>query len=219
MLPRSLWIDLAVVFGVTLVLTFAALVLGLDLSIAKGVFERGTMLGAVGYDLSLISYGVAVVLLVAMSFARVRRRFPLFVRCSAVFIMTMIIAVLGFVQNTKKELNRPRPREVRELGGKHEFTVPFGSEASCGGKCTSFPSSAAASAFLLSTPFFVLRRKHRALALAFLVAGLGWGSFVGYARLIPGSHWFSDIVWSATFVFAVASALSHVAVRWREPDS
>ena len=213
-LPRSLWIDLAAILGPTLLITLAAMGFGWDLAIAKAIYDRDAKIGTIGYDLSLISYAVAALILIALCVPAVRARSPLFVRCGAVFVMTMIIAVLGFVQNTKKELDRPRPYEVKAMGGKYDFEPPFGDAPACK-SCTAFPSSAAGSAFLLCTPFFVLRRTRRAAALGFLFAGLAWGSFVGYARLVPGLHWFTDIVWSLAFVLVTASVLGHLSVRFR----
>lgn len=212
-LPVSLWRDLGVIALPVIALSLAGLVLPFDLAIARAVLDRKAAIGTIGYDLSLISYAVAAVVLIAMSVPAVRSRWPLFVRCGAVFVMTMIIAVLGFVQNTKRELDRPRPYEVKDLGGRYAFAPPFGSDPACD-QCTSFPSSAAGSAFLLCTPYFVLRRRHRRVALGFLATGLVWGSLVGYARMVPGLHWFSDIVWSGALVLMVASVLAHLSVGW-----
>lgn len=217
-LPASLWRDLALIALPAIAITFAGFVIPFDVWIARAILDRKAAIGAIGYDLSLISYGVAVAVLAAMLVPGVRRRWPIFVRCGAVFVMTMIIAVLGFIQNTKRELDRPRPYEVRELGGRYAFTMPFGSDPACD-ECTSFPSSAAGSAFLLCAPYFVLRRRHRRAALGFLVTGLVWGSLVGYARMVPGLHWLTDVVWSGVFVLCTASVLSHLGVRWLDERS
>ncbi len=216
--PRTLWIDLGAIFVPTLLLTAAAIGLGLDLSIAQSVLDRRSTIGKLGFDLALSSFGLAALLVAAMCVPAVRRRWPLFVRCSAVFVLSTLIAVMGFIQNTKLELSRPRPHQVKELDGRYTFQPPFGSDPRCKG-CNSFPSSAAGSAFLVATPFFVLRRRYPRTALAFLLVGLGWGAAIGYTRMVPGLHWFSDVVWSAAFVLATASALSHVRVSWLEPPA
>jgi membrane-associated PAP2 superfamily phosphatase len=186
----------------------------LDLDVARKITDRKSNLGELGFELALMSYVTGGLLLIPMCVPAVRRHWPTFVRSSAVFILSMIIGVMGFVQNTKLELHRPRPMEVKELGGRYTFTAPFGSDPACA-QCTSFPSSSAGSAFLIATPFFVLRRRHKAMALVFLVAGVGWGSFIGYTRMVPGLHWLTDILWSAAFVFVTASALSHIGAAWR----
>jgi len=216
--PRTLWVDLGAILAPTLILTAAALWLGLDLAIAQSIFERNSRIGELGFDLSLASFAAAALLVAAISVPAVRRRWPLFVRASAVFVMCTIIAVMGFIQNTKLELSRPRPHEVKQLSGRYDFQPPFGSDPRCK-RCNSFPSSAAGSAFLVATPYFVLRRRYPKTATTFLAVGLAWGAIIGYTRMVPGLHWFSDVVWSAAFVLVSASALSHLRVAWLDPPA
>jgi membrane-associated PAP2 superfamily phosphatase len=74
----------------------------------------------------------------------------------------------------------------------------------------SFPSGHAATAFYLLTPFFIFRRHARARAVGFLVLGLSYGALMGYARMVQGDHFASDVLWSLGFVYLTGLALSYL---------
>jgi hypothetical protein len=61
--------------------------------------------------------------------------------------------------------------------------------------------------FYLSVPWLVLRRRRRALAAAFLVAGVAAGGVLGVARMMAGGHFFSDVLWAGGMVWIVALVL------------
>ena len=214
---RTAAYDVAVIIGLAVFLSLLAGWLGLDMSIAASIGDSGRS-GARewGNLMSRYTFVVAAICLLWLAVPSLRRRDPTTSRCAGVFVMTLLIAVMGFILNLKIELDRPRPKEIVAFGGKYEFRGPFGDEA-C--RCKSFPSSAAGFGYLIATPFFVLRRQRRLTAYAFLLVGLGWGSYLGYAKMLARMHWFTDIVWSAAFVLSTAAVLSQVSVGWQGDES
>jgi len=152
----------------------------------------------------ILSLGALGVLLAGLRLPRVRR----FRRDALVLVLAMTIAP-GLVVNgiLKTHWPRPRPRDVRVLGGDRDFvrvldTAPPGSGAS-------FPSGHAASAYYPLALYFVLRRhrRRRAARMALAIA-LAYGTLMGIARIAQGAHFASDIVWSAAIDWFVASALA-----------
>lgn len=57
-------------------------------------------------------------------------------------------------------------------------------------------------------PYFFLRKKHPKKGRLFLGVGLGYGMLMGIGRIAQGGHFFSDILWSAGFVYLTGLALS-----------
>ncbi len=215
--PHGAWADLLVILGVAVAVSLICVFAGVDLRLANMVYDPDrTDIRGYTNMLSSYSFVVAVACLGWLAIPPLRRNYPLVARSGGVFVMTLVIAVLGLIINLKIERDRPRPSEVVEFGGELAYIPPFG-DAPCA--CKSFPSSAAGFGYLLATPFFVLRRKQPIVARAFLVAGLAWGSYIGYGRMVANMHWLSDIVWSAALVLATASILSQLKVTWlTEPD-
>jgi hypothetical protein len=115
----------------------------------------------------------------------------------------------------KDHYGRPRPREVVELGGQERFLPVWvmGSDP----QAKSFPCGHCAIGFYLGTPWLVLRRRRRGLALGFLVAGLAWGATMGAARMMAGGHFLSDVVWAAGMTWLVALALHRLLRPEDEP--
>lgn len=217
-MPRSLRIDLAVLLGGSIVLSVVAEALEIDLRIARALYDPATGLAALAETLSEYSFPIACILLGLTIVPPLRRRFPLAARSGAVFAVTLVVGVLALIINLKTELDRPRPVQIQEFGGELTYQPPFGSDPACSG-CKSFPSSAAGFGFLMATPFFVLRRAYPNGARSLLAAGLAWGAFIGYGRVVAGAHWATDILWSATIVLLVATIVSHLDLAWRSASA
>lgn len=214
---RGLLIDSAAILGAAVVISLPAVYLGLDLALAHAVhLPDRPELREWGNRTADIAFVAAILAIAWLAVPAARRRYPLASRCAAVYVGTLLIAAMGIITNLKIARDRPRPNEVVQFGGQYEYKPPFGDEA-C--PCKSFPSSAAGFAYLASTPYFVLRRRHPAAARAFLIGGLIWGSLVGYVRMAANMHWLTDIVWSAAFVLITAGALSRVSVTWYGGDA
>ncbi len=134
-----------------------------------------------------------------------RRLFRL--RRPALFLVLVAAVGPGLLVNVvfKDHYGRPRPREVRELGGEERFLPVWvkGEDP----QAKSFPCGHCAMGFYLSTPYLVLRRRRRKLALAFLAAGIGAGLALGAARMMAGGHFLSDVIWAGGMVWLAALAL------------
>lgn len=128
------------------------------------------------------------------------------------FLLIMLLMLLGpgLIVNTalKDHLGRPRPREVVEFGGEHEFVGPWvPGEA---GRNSSFPSGHSSVAFYLFAPFFILEKDKKALRGVFLWSGVIFGFLVGLARIAQGGHFLSDVLWSGIIVFLTAYFLRYL---------
>ncbi|MCW5212149.1 phosphatase PAP2 family protein, partial [Desulfobulbus sp. TB] len=131
-------------------------------------------------------------------------------RKRAIFILLLLALGPGLVVNVllKGELGRPRPRQIIEFGGEHQFTQCW--QPGEGGSNSSFPSGHATIAFFLMAPWFILReekeRKKR-YAEIFLLTGILFGTLVGIARILQGGHFVSDILWAGGLLYLLGSIL------------
>jgi membrane-associated PAP2 superfamily phosphatase len=211
--PRSVWIDVAVILGSAMLITAASILLDLDRRVARATLDLGSALGNRAETASVASFVIMAAGLTFLAVPALRRRWPLVARSAGVFAATLLIAVLGLIMSIKTEINRPRPDQTIEFGGSNAYRSPWASDPTC--DCKAFPSSAAGFAFVIAAPYFVLRRRRPALAWGALALGLAWGMLVGYWRMVAGRHWATDILWSAAIVLLVASLLSHLTLSWR----
>ena len=129
-------------------------------------------------------------------------------RRQAIFVLLLLALGPGLLVNVvlKDHLGRPRPRELAEFGGQHEF-VQFWQPGS-DEKNSSFPSGHAAIAFFTMAPWFIYRRENPAVARVFLAGGLLFGSLVGLTRILQGAHFISDILWAGGLVYLLGEALA-----------
>ena len=131
-------------------------------------------------------------------------------RKQALFYILLLALGPGLVINVilKDNLGRARPREVIELGGKYEYTQIW--QRGETGKNSSFPSGHASSAFYLIAPWFIYRNRKIIPASIALGGGLAYGSLVGFARMLQGGHFFSDVVWAGFLVYLCGEVLSRL---------
>ena len=137
-------------------------------------------------------------------------------RPQALFFVLLLALGPGLVVNVilKDNLGRARPREVVEFGGNYQFSQVW--QRGDTGKNSSFPSGHASAAFYLMAPWFILRRKKRALAMTFLMLGLTYGSLVGAARILQGGHFLSDVLWAGGLVYITGEVLFLIMNRQEE---
>ena len=129
-------------------------------------------------------------------------------RDAGLFFVLMLALGPGLLVNGifKPYWGRPRPYQTILFGGTREY-LPVGDM----GKRlegASFPSGHASMGFYLMAPGFVLYRRRPGWAVMFFALGLVGGTIMGMARIVAGSHFASDVVWSAGMVYFTGLGLS-----------
>lgn len=94
----------------------------------------------------------------------------------------------------KKSWDRPRPKQVELFGGPYAYEPPLSPAFICD-ECESFVSGHAAVGFYLFSIALLLRKK-RWYAGTLILAGT-----IGFARIIQGGHFLSDVVFSGFIVW------------------
>lgn len=125
-------------------------------------------------------------------------------------IIGPVIVVNGIVKETWK---RPRPRDIIEFGGTHQFrkVLEFG-DWNYRGK--SFPGGHASAGFILVMLYFLWKNKRPRLAFAALLFSIGWGSWLSYVRIVLGGHFFSDNLYAFGLNWYIVMALYY---KWYIP--
>lgn len=215
--------DLAVPTVILAVLTLVVWRTGLDLRIAALVVgPDNTWPGIDTMPWSLlyrwaplpafVLAGIALAVLAGGFRSRRWRRW----RKDALFVLLLLALGPGLLVNValKDHVGRARPREVAQFGGSHRFTEIWQPGAT--GRNSSFPSGHASVAFFLIAPWFVFRRRNRTLALFFLAGGILFGCAVGWARILQGGHFLSDVLWAGGLVY-LTGALLALLMRLDDP--
>ncbi len=111
----------------------------------------------------------------------------------------------------KDHWGRPRPRQTTEFGGRwaHQSLLEKGTS----GRGKSFPCGHSSAGYFFFAFYFILRRRHRILSLATLLATIVFGTLIGLARMAVGAHFASDVLWSALLPAAVAFLLYYVVLQ------
>lgn len=162
------------------------------------------------YDYGVVPAWVVSISALAVLGASYRARSLRHHRRAALFLVLVMIVGPGLIVNNvfKQNWGRPRPHDVVTLGGDRAYVAPWVKRPAANGN--SFASGHAATGFYLLVPYFLLRRRSPWWAAVFATLGIGYGAFVGYARMLQGAHFASDILWSLGFVYIVALALLYL---------
>lgn len=176
----------------------------------------GWALGAAAWARFLYEFGtwpaiVAGVLGLSVCLYLQYRKTSLETRRLGLFLALVLLIGPGFIVNLvfKEHFGRPRPSEVHSFGGREAF-VPLG-VAGNAEPGRSFPSGHASMGFYWMGLFVYFWQDKRRIAWLFLALALLYGFAMGLARMAQGSHWPSDVLWSAGFVYLSA----WVIYRWR----
>jgi lipid A 4'-phosphatase len=215
----ALWIPLAVLFLATIIFRFTDvdLLLSRQFFVDQGhsykqsnahwplrVAEPWKSLYTLGvYPAWIIGMGGLLVFLISFLWARLK---PL--RDAGLFFALMLALGPGLLINgvLKPFWGRPRPNDTIPFNGQQSY-LPVG-EIGNSSDGASFPSGHASMGFYLMAPAFVLYRRRPGPAALFLALGLAGGTIMGLARIVAGSHFTSDVIWSAGVVYFTGLALA-----------
>lgn len=155
----------------------------------------------------VLGIGAIVMYVASFLFARCR---PYREQCA---LLGLLLALgPGLIVNglLKPGLDRPRPCDLTEFGGRNSFVpvLAVGTPLEEGHK--SFPSGHASIGFYLLAPIFVLSHHCRRWSITFLVLGLALGLAMGIGRVAQGRHFPSDVLWAGAIVYFTGITLAYV---------
>ncbi len=215
-------LDFIIPFLVLVIATAVLAITGADIRIESFFYQPGAgwtltndepwhALYRYGALPGLLLGGGAVVVFMAGFFSTRLSRF----RRPALYFVLLLALGPGLLTSVLKTTwGRPRPRQIETFGGEKKFLQVWQRDLSGEGK--SFPSSHAAIAFYLFSPFLALRRSFPRWAIFFLVLGLVYGLFMGLARMIQGGHFPSDVLWAAGIDYLTGLSLYYVLRMHRD---
>jgi membrane-associated phospholipid phosphatase len=132
---------------------------------------------------------------------------------TVLFLISTIALGPGLAVNViaKDHWGRPRPIEVRELGGDQIFMPWWDPRGTCRTNC-SFVSGDVAGAFWTLAPAALTPAHWRPLAYAGAIA---LGSGVGLIRMVFGGHFFTDVVFAGVITFVIIWLTYQLLYRWQ----
>lgn len=130
---------------------------------------------------------------------------------AGIFLLAVFGIGPGLIVNAgfKPNWGRPRPHQLEQFGGTHEFAA-IGSPGELDNHNSSFPSGHAAVAFYLIAPAFLVRGRSPRLANLMLALGLAFGTGMSATRVMQGGHFASDVMWSAGIVYLTCVGLARL---------
>lgn len=140
-------------------------------------------------------------------------------RRPALYLILLLAIGPGLVTNAilKDHWGRPRPREVDLFGGREPFEKVLTFHAPSRGK--SFPCGHATMGFFFFGGYYLFRRRNKWLARAFVALGAAAGGLIGWARVVQGGHFPSDVLWAGGLTWLVAAALARLLRPWEIPGT
>lgn len=161
----------------------------------------------------IIAWAFCLPAIVAFLVKLARPDRPLLIRGRTVafFLITMTLTA-GIVTNLafKTHWGRPRPVDVAEFNGKHQFVPWWQPGGSCPRNC-SFFSGEAATAFWTYAPAALAPPQWRALA---YTGATLFGLATGLLRITFGGHFFSDVIVAGLVTFLIIWLVHGLIYRW-----
>jgi len=214
---KDVFMDFAFPIAILLMSTFILSIMDADLLLARRFFSavEGWPWKNARPWVDLYNYGNIPPLILALC-GLILFILSFFIRRIAssrkigLFLVIYLILGPGLVINTvfKDHWGRPRPVEVKNLGGTEKYLPVW--ERGTPGIGKSFPSGHAAVGYFLFAPFFFLRKQSPKSAWFFLLLGLSYGTFMGIGRMVQGGHFATDVLWAWGLTYLTGLILSYV---------
>lgn len=146
---------------------------------------------------------LALMLLIISNF---NKNFKKYRKTSLILVLTFLLGPGLIVQGSKRFLPRPRPREIKELGGNLDYRSPFNPNFNLikSKYGESFPSGHAAMGFYLISLFFIFRKKW------ILITTGSFALLMGLGRIIQGGHFLSDVFASFFVIYFITKILIYI---------
>ncbi len=153
--------------------------------------------------------GALLILIAGFRNAQIAR-----LRRPALFLILLMAIGPGLLANAilKDNWGRPRPRDVVVFGGRESFEKVLSIDPNSQGK--SFPCGHATMGFFFIGGYYLFHRQRRVLAFGFFLFGLAFGGLIGWARVVQGGHFPSDVLWAGGLTWLTAALLA----RGLRPD-
>lgn len=122
-------------------------------------------------------------------------------RRAVTYLLLVLTIGPGLIVNLalKNHWDRARPHQIDRFGGDRQFTPALLPSDQCERNC-SFVSGHAALGFFFTAIGFVAGPRRR----RWVAAGVTLGAMLGFARIVQGGHFLSDVVFAFCFVFITA---------------
>jgi membrane-associated PAP2 superfamily phosphatase len=136
-------------------------------------------------------------------------------RAGGLFLVLMLAIGPGLIVNgcLKALWGRPRPIQCKDFGGELDFK-PVGQWTVQEASATSFASGHASIAFFLMGPGFLFHPYRTGRWRGWFLLGLGYGSAMGFTRIMQGGHFLSDVLWAGLIVYLVGVILARLMLRY-----
>jgi membrane-associated PAP2 superfamily phosphatase len=141
-------------------------------------------------------------------------------RKTVMYLAAVMIIGPGLIVNTlfKDNFGRPRPRDIVEFGGQQQYQQLL--HPNWGNPGRSFPCGHCSAAFYFFVLYFCGKgREKKWLPYAGLTFGMGYGIFMGVARIMQGGHFLSDVLWSAGLVYLTSGVLFYLINPIPDPNT
>ncbi len=195
----------------------------LDIEAEKLFFstEKGWMLEYLPFWDFIYRFGIfpgylfAIAGLVMISVSYWSVKYIKFRKAALILVFVMILGP-GLIVNLllKDHWGRPRPRDIKEFGGKETHVNVCIKGNSIEGK--SFPCGHASMGFYMAIPYLFLRNRRKLLAYSFLAFGVVYGFVIGIARMMAGGHFLSDVFWAGGIVWIVG-LIGYYLFKYEKP--
>ena len=157
---------------------------------------------------------LAVVPVIAVAVKLILPHRPMLMRPRAALFMMVTLALgPGLVVNglAKEHWGRPRPVDVRQMGGTEPFVAWWDPRGTCQKNC-SFVSGDVSGGFWTLAPAALVPAPWRPLAYA---AAIALGSGIAVLRMLFGGHFFTDAVFAGIITFLIVWLTYNTLYRWR----
>ncbi|MFC1887375.1 phosphatase PAP2 family protein [Candidatus Cloacimonadota bacterium] len=136
----------------------------------------------------------------------------------SLYLLLVMAVGPGLMINSvlKDNWGRPRPRNITDFGGKHKFEQVLTIDPESTGK--SFPCGHASMGFYFFVFYYLFRKRKNKLAATSLFFAIIWGGLIGFARIVQGGHFLSDVIWSGGVVFLVSALFYFLLKMETEPE-